>query len=130
MERTNRNVLEILCHFDGQFQETWVNCLPHFPDSINSSVNYSTDKAPHCICLMMHFCSLFSYSITLKTLLKLSCTLSRPFMTVSDKLQTSREEVICKQHGQIRPITVSVGHPVMKNFSAIAECRKIVHIVC
>ncbi len=47
--RTNRKILEILCHLAGKFHESWEDWLSHVAASINGSINTSTGKTPHYI---------------------------------------------------------------------------------
>ncbi len=49
VERTNRKILEILCHLAGHLYETWEDWLSHVAAFINGSVNPSTGKTPHHI---------------------------------------------------------------------------------
>ncbi len=49
IERSNRKILDILCHLAGHLQETWEDWLSHAAASINSSVNSFTGKTPRYI---------------------------------------------------------------------------------
>ena len=49
VERTNKEIFDVLRHFAGYFHESWEDWLPQVAASINGSVNSSTGKTPHYI---------------------------------------------------------------------------------
>ncbi len=122
VERTNRNILEVLRHLAGHFQETWEDWRSQVADSINSSVSPSTGKTLHYILygsdkrlpydLLLHSPTLL-HSPDDYSKLQLHC-FQTIHNSVREKLKASREEMLRKQHSQATPVTLAVGDSIMK----------------
>ena len=109
-------------HLAGRLHETWEDWLSHVIASINGSVNSSTGKTPHYILygfekrlpydVLVHS-PIRLYSLEDYSQLQLYC-----FQTihgsVREKLKTSREGMLLKQHTQATPVHLDVGDSVMK----------------
>ncbi len=48
VERANRKILEVLRPIVNELLDNWEDWLPYVAVSLNSSVNDSTGKSPHC----------------------------------------------------------------------------------
>ncbi len=125
VERTNREILEILRHLAGHLQETWEDWLSHIAASINGSVNSFTGKTPHYILLeiekrlpydVLEHSPVPLYSPDDYSKLQLHC-FQTIHNSVQEKLKASREEMLQKQHSQATPVHLDVGDSVMKRAS-------------
>ncbi len=122
VERTNRKILEVLCHLAGHFQDTWEDWLSQVAATINSYVNLSTGKTPHYILygsdkrlpydVLLHAPTPL-YSPDDYSKLQLHC-FQTIHNSVREKLKASREEMLRKQYSQATLVTLVLVDSVMK----------------
>ncbi len=123
VERTNRKILEILRHVKGQFQESWLDWLPHVAACISGSVNASTGKTPHSVVfgsekrlpydLLVQPCRpVYSLDDYAQNQLR---ALQMIYDSVRRNLQESRAEMLHRQHAKATPLSFQKGNVVFKS---------------
>ncbi len=123
VERTNRQVPEILRHLAGHLHDTWEDWLLQVAASIYGSVMSPPGKTPHFI--IFGYDKRLPHDVLYKSLSPMYITEDyfelqlHSFQTihasVREKLKTSREEMTHKQHLHTTPITLDVGDSSMKH---------------
>ncbi len=119
-ERKNRKILEILRYLSGRLHETWEDWLSQVAACINTSVNSSTGKAPHCIVfgcdkklpydVLLQSPSPLYYPESYSKLQLHSFQTSHA--SVRERLKDSREEMT-RKHLRATTATFNVGESVM-----------------
>ena len=118
MERTNKNILEIL-HVASTLQEFCKDWLPRVAASINGSVNASTDKTQHYIVYGSD--KRLPYDIIAQPRKPVYTCDKVPFNTlqviqasVHERLQASRAKMMSTQHSRATPVSISIGDSVVE----------------
>ncbi len=111
VERANRKFLETLSPIVNDLLENWEDWLPHIAASINSSVNYSTEKFPHYILFGVE--KRLPYDLLTSTQQPVYNMEKYSHSSVREKLKATKAEMAIDQHKRSTSVNIKQGDHVM-----------------